>query len=160
MENDEEVQPPEPAQEPERQAGWAVADWVVRTGSTLSLAALSVTVWQVQATLRLAKLATDFAFRAPADLVARAAELLGQRGGAAPNLPGEVNRAFVLRLYRAAVQADLATARRLFDEDVSTFPARSRWPGSIAVSPRRFRRSEQSGERWGPSRRSSSGTWW
>lgn len=119
MESDDGVQAPEPAREPERQTGWIVPNWVVRAGSTLTWAAVSVTVWEVGTTLRLAQLATDFAFRAPADLVGRAGHVMGRLGGAPPNLPEEVNRALVLRLYRAALQADLPTARKLFAEDVS-----------------------------------------
>jgi ketosteroid isomerase-like protein len=117
VESDEGVQAPEPVQEPERQAGWIVPSWVVRAGSTLTWAAVSVTVWEVGTTVRLARLATDFAFRAPADLVGRAGQMVGRLGGAPPNLPEEVNRALVLRLYRAAVQADLSTARKLFAGD-------------------------------------------
>jgi hypothetical protein len=41
-----------------------------------------------------------------------------QLSGAPQSLPGEVNQALVPRLYQAAVQADLATARRLFAEGV------------------------------------------
>ncbi len=119
MESDDGVQAPELAQEPERETGWIVPNWVVRAGSTLTWAAVSATVWEVGTTLRLARLATEFAFRAPADLVGRAGQMVGRMGGAPPNLPEEVNRALVLRLYRAAVQADLPTARKLFAEDVS-----------------------------------------
>jgi ketosteroid isomerase-like protein len=119
VESDEDVQAPEPAREPEGQTGWIVPNWVVRAGSTLTWAAVSVTVWEVGTTLRLARLATDFAFRAPADLVGRAGQVVGRLGGAPPNLPEEVNRALVLRLYRAALQADLPTARKLFATDVS-----------------------------------------
>lgn len=119
MESDDGVQAPEPAQEPERQTGWIVPNWMVRAGSTLTWAAVSVTVWEVGTTLRFARLATDFAFRAPAELVGRAGQVVGRLGGAPPNLPEEVNRALVLRLYRAALQADLPTARKLFAEDVS-----------------------------------------
>jgi ketosteroid isomerase-like protein len=119
VESDEEVQAPELAQEPERQVGWIVPRWVVRAGSTLTWAAVSVTVWEVGTTLRLARLATDFALRAPGDLVGRAGQVVGRLGGAPPNLPEEVNRALVLRLYRAALQADLPTARKLFATDVS-----------------------------------------
>jgi ketosteroid isomerase-like protein len=119
VESDEGVQAPEPVQEPERQAGWIVPSWVVRAGSTLTWAAVSVTVWEVGTTVRLARLATDFALRAPADLVGRAGELLGLRGGAVPNLAEEVNRALVLRLYRAVLQADLSSARTLFAEDAA-----------------------------------------
>ncbi len=119
MESDDGVQAPELAQEPERETGWIVPNWVVRAGSTLTWAAVSATVWEVGTTLRLARLATEFAFRAPADLVGRAGQMVDRMGGAPPNLPEEVNRALVLRLYRAAVQADLPTARKLFAEDVS-----------------------------------------
>jgi ketosteroid isomerase-like protein len=49
----------------------------------------------------------------------RTAQLVGGLGAPPPNLPEEVNRALVLRLYRAALQADLSTARKLFAEDVS-----------------------------------------
>src|SRR6266542_12418 len=119
MESDDGVQAPELAQEPERETGWIVPNWVVRAGSTLTWAAVSATVWEVGTTLRLARLATDFAFRAPADLVGRAGQVVGRLGGAPPNLPEEVNRALVLRLYRAAVQADLPTARKLFAEEVN-----------------------------------------
>lgn len=98
MESDDGVQAPEPAREPERQTGWIVPNWVVRAGSTLTWAAVSVTVWEVGTTSRLAQLATDFAFRAPADLVGRAGHVMGRLGGAPPNLP---------------------TARKLFAEDVS-----------------------------------------
>jgi ketosteroid isomerase-like protein len=119
VESDDGVQAPEPAQKPARQTGWIVPSWVVRAGSTLTWAAVSVTVWEVGTTLRLARVATDFAFRAPADLVGRAGQMVGRLGGAPPNLPEEVNRALVLRLYRAALQADLPAARKLFAEDVS-----------------------------------------
>jgi ketosteroid isomerase-like protein len=98
--------------------GCAPADWLVRGASALAGAAASVAVWEVGTTLRLARLATDFAFRAPADLVGRTGQMVGWLGGAPPNLPEEVNRALVLRLYRAAVQADLTTARKLFAADV------------------------------------------
>jgi ketosteroid isomerase-like protein len=125
VESDEGVQAPEPVQEPERQAGWIVPSWVVRAGSTLTWAAVSVAVWEVGTTVRLARLATEFAFRAPADLVGRAGELLGQRGGAAPNLAEELNRALVLRLYRAVLQADLSSARTLFAEHAAWHVPRS-----------------------------------
>jgi ketosteroid isomerase-like protein len=133
---DEEVHP----RESERRTGWTVPSWVVRTGSTLSLAALSVMVWEVETTLRLARLATDLAFRAPANLVGRAGELLGQQGGAAPNLAEEVNRALVLRLYRAVLQADLSTARTLFAEDAAwhvprSEPAAGRYRGIAETLP-------------------------
>jgi ketosteroid isomerase-like protein len=119
VESEDGVQAPEPAQDPVRQTGWIVPNWVVRAGSALTWAAVSVTVWEVGTTLRLARLATDFAFRAPADLVGRAGQVVGRLGGAPPNLPEEVNRALVLRLYRAALQADLPTARKLFAEEVN-----------------------------------------
>jgi ketosteroid isomerase-like protein len=92
---------------------------VVRAGSTLTWAAVSVAVWEVGTSLRLARLATDFAFRAPADLIGRAGQVVGRLGGAPPNLSEEVNRALVMRLYRAAVQADQLTVRKLFGDDVS-----------------------------------------
>jgi ketosteroid isomerase-like protein len=82
-------------------------------------AGISVAVWEVGTTLRLARAATDFAFHAPADLAGRAGRVVGRLGGAPPNLPEELNRALVLRLYRAAVQADLPAARKLFATDVS-----------------------------------------
>jgi ketosteroid isomerase-like protein len=150
VERDEEVQPPE------RRPGGVVPEWVVRTGTTLTGAAISATVWEVGTTLRLARLATELAFRVPAELVGRAGELVGRLGAAIPavpepaepraiepprvargrpaedgsvqgspaqgpsdpNLPDELNRALVLRLYRAAVQADLPTARKLVDRDL------------------------------------------
>jgi ketosteroid isomerase-like protein len=140
VESDHGVHAPGLAHEPERQTGWIVPSWIVRAGSTLTWAAVSVTVWEVGTTVRLARLATDLAFRAPADLVGRAGELLGRQGGAAPNLPEEVNRALVLRLYRAAVQADLPTARKLFDDDVSWHvpgpePAAGRYRGVAETVP-------------------------
>jgi ketosteroid isomerase-like protein len=125
VESDEGVQAPEPVQEPERQAGWIVPSWVLRAGSTLTSAAVSATVWEVGTTVRLARLATDFAFRAPADLVGRAGQMVGRLGGAPPNLSEEVNRALVLRLYRAVLQADLSSARTLFAEDAAWHVPRS-----------------------------------
>jgi ketosteroid isomerase-like protein len=120
--DEEEVQPPE------RRTGGIVTSWVARASATLTGAAISATVWEVGTTLRLARLATELAFRAPAELVGRAGDLVGRLGaaisvpaepGAAdPNLPDELNRALVLRLYRAAVQADLPTARKLVDQDL------------------------------------------
>jgi ketosteroid isomerase-like protein len=100
-------------------SGGPPGDWLGRAASALMGAAVSVTLWEVGTTLRLARLATDFAFRAPADLVGRAGRMVRPQGGAPPNLPEEVNRALVLRLYRAALQADLPAARKLFDEAVS-----------------------------------------
>ncbi len=99
--------------------GRAPVDWLVRGASALAGAAVSVTTWEVGTTLRFARLATGFAFQAPAELVGRAGQMVGRLGGAPPNLPEEVNRALVLRLYRAAVQADLPTARKLFAEEVN-----------------------------------------
>lgn len=101
------------------ESGGPPADWLGRATSALMGAAVSMTLWEIGTTLRLARLAADFAFRAPADLVSRAGRMVRREGGASPNLPEEVNRALVLRLYRAALQADLSTARKLFDEDVS-----------------------------------------
>jgi len=96
-------------------------DWLVRGASALAGAAVSITVREVGATLRLAGLATDLVFRISADLAGRAGQAVGWPSGAPqnlPNLPEEANRALVLRLYRAAVQADLTTARKLFAEGV------------------------------------------
>jgi ketosteroid isomerase-like protein len=142
VERDEEIQPPE------RRTGGIVPSWVARAGTTLTGAAISATVWEVGTTLRLARLATELALRAPAEVVGRAGELVGRLGSAipgqaepeavepapealglerrdlgtpgpaTPNLPDELNRALVLRLYRAAVQADLPTARKLLDQDL------------------------------------------
>jgi ketosteroid isomerase-like protein len=133
VERDEEEVPP-----PERRTGGIVTSWVARAGATLTGAAISATVWEVGTTLRLARLATELALRAPAELVGRAGELVGRLGAAipapaepaaiepgraprspsVPNLPDELNRALVLRLYRAAVQGDLPTARKLLDRDL------------------------------------------
>lgn len=92
---------------------------MVRAAWALAGAAVSVTAWEVGTTLRLVSLGTDLTFRrVPADLAARAGPVVGRLSGAPQNLPEEVNRALVLHLYRAAVQADLATARKLFAEDI------------------------------------------
>jgi uncharacterized protein len=100
------------------ESGGPPADWLGRATSALMGAAVSITLWEVGTTLRLARLATEFAFRAPADLVGLAGRMMRREGSAPPNLPEEVNRALVLRLYRAAVQADLTTARKLFAPDI------------------------------------------
>ncbi len=119
MGSDEQVRALEPTAGAANQPGWTSSNPLVRAASALAGAAVSVAVWEVGASLRLARLATGLAFRAPADLAGHAGQLVARLGGAAPNLPQEVNRALVLRLYRAAVQADLPTARKLFHEDAS-----------------------------------------
>jgi uncharacterized protein len=103
-------------------------------------AAVSVTLWEVGTSLRLARFATDLAFRAPADLVGRAGQMVDRLGEARPNLAEEANRALVLRLYRAAVQADLPTVRKLFDEDVTWHvpgpePVARRYRGMAEIAP-------------------------
>jgi ketosteroid isomerase-like protein len=117
MGSDEQVRSLEPEAGTAHQPGWISSNPLVRAASALTEAAASIAVWEIGATLRLARLTTDLALRAPADLVGRAGQVVARLGGVAPNLPEEVNRALVLRLYRAAVQADLPTARKLFDED-------------------------------------------
>jgi ketosteroid isomerase-like protein len=116
------------------------ADWLFRGVSALVETAVSVTVWEVGTSVRMARLATDFALRAPADLVGRAGQLVGRLADGPPNLAEEANRALVLRLYRAAVQADLATLRRLVDQDVSWHvpgpePAAGRYRGIAEMAP-------------------------
>jgi ketosteroid isomerase-like protein len=93
------------------------AEGLVRVASALGGAAASITVREIGATLRLAGLATGL-FRTSADLAARTGQALGRLSGAPQNLPEEANRALVLRLYRAAVQADLTTARKLLAEGI------------------------------------------
>jgi ketosteroid isomerase-like protein len=125
MEVDEEALAPEPERRgasgltEQGGSGGPPADWLGRATSALLDAAVSMTLWEIGTTLRLARLATDFAFHAPADLVGRAGRMVRREGGAPSNLQEEANRALVLRLYRAALQADLPTARKLFDENVS-----------------------------------------
>jgi ketosteroid isomerase-like protein len=119
MGNDEDAQALEPAPGTGSQPGWIVSNRVARTASALLEAAASITAWEIGATVRLASLATGLAARMSADLTDRAGQAIGRMSSAPQGLPEEVNRALVLRLYRAAVQADLPTARKLFDEDVS-----------------------------------------
>lgn len=94
-------------------------DWLLRHASALVGTAVSVTAWEVATTVRVTRLATDLALRGPGELLDRAGQAVGWLGEARPNLPEEANRALVLRLYRAAVQADLGTVRKLFDQNVT-----------------------------------------
>jgi ketosteroid isomerase-like protein len=76
-----------------------------------------------------------------ADLAGRAGEAAGRLNGSTQRrLPEELNRALVLRLYRAAVQADLPTVRKLFDEDVTWHvpgpePAAGQYRGIAEIVP-------------------------
>jgi ketosteroid isomerase-like protein len=118
MSSDEGAQALEPAAGTGSQPGRIAPNRVVRAASALAGVAVYVTVWENGATVRLASLATDLAFRMSADLADRAGQAVGRPSGAPQDLPEEANRALVLRLYRAAVQADLTTARKLFATDV------------------------------------------
>ncbi|HEX8862946.1 MAG TPA: nuclear transport factor 2 family protein [Actinomycetes bacterium] len=118
MGGDEGAQALEPAVETGIQGGGIGWSQMVGGASELAGAAVSIAVWEVGATLRLAGMVAGLASRMSADLAGRASQLVGRVGDAPPNLPEEANRALVLRLYRAAVQADLSTVRKLFAEDV------------------------------------------
>lgn len=116
------------------------ASWVAGAASTLTGAVRTIAVWEVGATLHLASLATGLAVRTSAGLVGRASQTLGLPVAVAQELPEEVNRALVLRLYRAAVQADLATVLKLFAEDVrwqvpGPEPAARQYRGIAAAAP-------------------------
>jgi ketosteroid isomerase-like protein len=101
------------------QSGHSPASWVVRAASTVAGTAVFTAGWEVATALRLASLATGLVVRVSAGLAGRVGQALGSPGDVARDLPEEINRALVMRLYRAAVQADLVTARGLFAEDVS-----------------------------------------
>jgi ketosteroid isomerase-like protein len=114
---------------------------IARTASSLAEAVVSITAWEIGTTVRLARLATDLTFRMSADLAGRAGEAAGRLSGTTPpRLPEELNRALVLRLYRAAVQADLTTVRKLFASDVrwqipGPEPAAGQYRGIAEVVP-------------------------
>ena len=95
-----------------------------RGARALGETVVAVAACEIGAALRLLGFATDLAVRVPADLAARAGLLVRRLGGAPsdgapPDLSGEANRALLRRLYRAALQADLATARTLCAEDAT-----------------------------------------
>jgi ketosteroid isomerase-like protein len=92
---------------------------MVRSASALAGTAVCTAVWEVATALRFASLATGLVVRGSAGLADRVGQALGAPADVGQDLPEEVNRALVTRLYRAAVHADLVTARRLFAEDVS-----------------------------------------
>lgn len=97
--------------------GQSPADRVVHAVTSLAGVAASGAAWGIGTTLELARLATGLAARASAELAGRAGLALLGPAGAPHGLP-EVNRALVARLYRAALEADLATTRELVAEDV------------------------------------------
>jgi ketosteroid isomerase-like protein len=140
MGSDEGAQAPESAPQVQHQRGQAPASWVARAASALVGAAVSSAAWEVSTTLRLALLVTGLAGRASAGLAGRAGQALGSPVGVGRELPEEVNRALVLRLYRAAVQADLATVRKLVAEDVAWWvprpePVAGQYHGITAAAP-------------------------
>jgi ketosteroid isomerase-like protein len=119
MGSDEKAKALESAPQAHDQGGQNPASWMVRAASALAGTAACTAVWEVATALRLASLATGLVVRGSAGLADRVGQALGSPGDAGQDLPEEVNRALVMRLYRAAVHADLVTARRLFAEDVS-----------------------------------------
>lgn len=140
MDSDKRAQAPGPAPQFQDQRGRTPTSWVAGAASTLTEAARTIAVWEVGATLHLASLATGLAVRTSAGLVGRVGQALGSPVAVAQELPEEVNRALVLRLYRAAVQADLATVRKLFAEDVrwqvpGPEPAARQYRGIAAMAP-------------------------
>lgn len=113
---------------------------MIRAASSLAGTGISITAWEVRTTLRVAKLAADFAVRTSADLAERAGRAIGGPGPDVPRgLAEEMNRALVMRLHRAMVEADLVTAKKLFADDVrwripSPAPMAGEYRGKAAVA--------------------------
>jgi ketosteroid isomerase-like protein len=117
----------------------APMDRVVQAASLLAGTAISTAAWGVSTALDLARLATGLAARTSAELAGRAGLALLGPAGAPHGLP-EVNRALVARLYRAALEADLATTRELVAEDITWHiprpePMAGHYRGMAAAAP-------------------------
>jgi ketosteroid isomerase-like protein len=92
---------------------------LARGATLLAGAAAAGAAWGIGTAIGLARLGTNLAVRASAELAGYAGQAL-RGAAAAPQDPREeANRALVARLYQAGLDADLATSRELVADDIS-----------------------------------------